>query len=199
MGATASCLQHCYAQKGHFQRAAVRNKYAYNYEMTLRPDFQFIMRRELRQINCSCVRIHASGEFYSAEYVNKWAAIAEQASSVTFFAYTRSWNNDKPGLLDALFRFSQLPNVFLWFSCDSHTGEPPDFLGIRRAFMMLSDSDVPNWPVDLFFRVSKKIVRKKIGSTLVCPAENGVTETTCGKCKLCSSYNTVTLQRATSP
>lgn len=76
-------------------------------------------------------RIHDSGDMFSREYVEMWARVATNLPGVRFWAPTRSWNVDKPGLSllararilrtsDALRELASLPNVTvrpsaLWF------------------------------------------------------------------------------------
>jgi len=129
------------------------------------------------------VRVHASGEFYSAEYVRKWIIIANLNPNITFFAYTRSWSD--PDVYKELKVLARLPNFILWWSCDRETGPPPRIRGVRRAYMSTSDEDTPRFRVDLVFRDNPKTIRKWIKGTLVCPEENGVTKTTCSLCQLC--------------
>lgn len=42
--------------------------------------------------NCSAVRIHASGDFYSQSYFDMWLEICRQNPNVEFWAYTKSLN-----------------------------------------------------------------------------------------------------------
>ena len=42
--------------------------------------------------NCKAVRIHASGDFYSQSYFDKWVAYCKENKDVEFWAYTKSLN-----------------------------------------------------------------------------------------------------------
>jgi hypothetical protein len=194
VGATTACLKHCYAQKGHFLQQAVQHKYQSNYELSLTKSFVSVIGSELRAVCATVVRIHPSGEFYSAEYVDKWAAIARNKPKITFFAYTRSWAAKDLSILSALTCLSRLPNVRLWFSFDATMGEPPKIKGIRRAYMLEPDGSLPASGADLVFRVKRKTVQKRVEGVLVCPSENGVTKTTCTACKLCYSDRLIQLK-----
>jgi len=44
---------------------------------------------ELKKFGKKYVRVHASGEFYSQEYVDKWLEIAKALPNLTFYAYTK--------------------------------------------------------------------------------------------------------------
>lgn len=201
VGATPACLAVCYAGKGHYRRHSVQGLYQRNLAISRSTNFSSLMIHAVRKAACYTVRVHASGEFYDSEYVQKWIQVMRTTSRVQYFAYTRSWNtnadseNYDADLLPSLVELSQLPNMRLWWSCDKDTGEPPHVDGVCRAYMSTGPEDVPDWPVDLMFRTVRKTVQKRLGGTLVCPAENGVTEMTCSQCKLCYTDNVVTLKR----
>jgi len=180
---TELCFKKCYARKGNFRRPAVRESLAQNFRETKKENFARQANEFIGTKKVSICRIHASGEFYSPEYVNKWVAIARSNPQVQFFAYTRSWKNKE--ILKALKSLSKLDNVKIWFSCDRETGAPPKIKNIRRAYLMVSDEDIPSYKVDLVFRDKTETVLKWVGDTIVCPAENGVTKVTCAKCQLC--------------
>lgn len=183
VGATAICLFLCYAMRHHYCRSNVKKSLQKNLELAIRDDFASLMVAWVRSFFARIVRVHASGEFFSAEYVQQWIKVVEANPGVTFFAYTRSWR--VPELLPALEELASLPNFFMWWSCDKDSGPPPETVGVRKAYMMSDYTDVPSFEVDLVFRAKTKKVRKWVNGTLVCPAENGVTETTCSKCQLC--------------
>ncbi len=183
VGASELCRKLCYAMRGHYNQRNVKDALLRNYEESLHDDFVTRACGWIRQLFVRVIRIHASGEFYSATYVDKWSEIARRNPGVTFYAYTRSWR--KAEILDRLVEFASLPNVALWFSCDRETGPAPEVPRVRRAFLMTDDADLPRFPVDLVFRDKDQSVLKWVGPTLVCPAENGITTTTCSQCQLC--------------
>ena len=88
-GASPVCRKECYALRGrfHFLRRAYRRYLAASRE----EGFPARMIGEIRRRWAGCVRIHVSGDFYSAEYVRKCVAIAQACPGTRFFAYTRSW------------------------------------------------------------------------------------------------------------
>ena len=183
VGASELCLLLCYAMRGHFRHRNTKESHRKNYEKSLQKDFVATMVAAIRYLLASVVRIHVGGDFYSAEYVNKWISIAKRNSNVTFYAYTRSWRD--PDILEALKEFSQLPNVYLWFSTDKETGAAPKVKGVRTCYLQLDYSDMPKWSIDLVFREDTRAVVKWIKNSLVCPAENGITNVSCTRCKLC--------------
>jgi hypothetical protein len=142
------------------------------------------------------VRIHASGDFDTPEYVQAWIRIIQACPDTTFYAYTRSWN--VPGMTSSLVALAQLSNMSLWFSADKSMPIPPMFDFTRIAYLSMDDNDQPQYAADLVFRfgksgtTSQKTVMKRMGrfKTLVCPVEQGQerkTDLTCEKCKICFS------------
>ena len=183
VGASSLCHKFCYARKGHYNRSSVKKFLANNLVESMRSDFVTWIGWQLRTMFVIVLRVHASGDFYSAEYVDKWVDIAKRNPKVLFFAYTRSWREAE--LRPSLERLASLSNFRLWLSCDMETGEPVRMPFTRVAYMAVSDADQPHYEVDLVFRDRRRVVRKWIGGALVCPAENGVTKTTCSQCRIC--------------
>jgi hypothetical protein len=183
VGASEICLMLCYAMQHHYRRDGVKDAMARNYKVSLRKDFVAIMLGWVRSLFARVVRVHASGEFYSEEYVRKWIEIVKRTPQVTYYAYTRSWAD--PEVYPALKELARLPNFIMWWSCDRATGAPPVVAGVRRAYLSIADDDTPRFKVDLVFRNNSKTVMKWLNGALVCPPENGVTKTTCSQCQLC--------------
>lgn len=66
----------------------------------------------------TCGRVHESGDFYSAAYVDKWADIARRHPGLTFYAYTKRLGNENTGMEAAeiwvaLRELALLPNFVL--------------------------------------------------------------------------------------
>jgi hypothetical protein len=151
------------------------------------------MLAELRLGDRSLMRVHSSGDFYDAEYVRKWREIAAAMPGVSFWAYTRSWR--VPDILSELRRLAELPNFYLWFSCDRDTGLPPAVSRVRACWLQMEDETPPvpgvgEAGVELIFPVKWKdrTPAKRIGLALVCPNYNGTAagaETTCERCGEC--------------
>ena len=70
------------------------------------------------------VRIHSSGDFYSAEYVEWWRGIIEALPEVRFWAYSRSWVDSS--LLSHLEVLRALPNLQLFASWDDTMSPAPE-------------------------------------------------------------------------
>ena len=190
-GSSPACRRECYATRGNFRHA--RPRYRRNLAATRDPGFAARLAAEVRRRWVGCVRVHVSGDFYSADYVRAWIAVARACPGTRFYAYTRSWR--VPHLAPALAELARLRNVRLWYSCDRDTGIPDRVpRRVKLAWMMTTPADYPPW-TNLVFRVHRlrRTVAKRVPTTgrvslaLVCPVENGATghRTDCGRCRLC--------------
>lgn len=184
-GSSPACRAECYADRGRFRW--LRAVYNRKLEATREEGFAARVVAQIRRQFIGCVRIHVSGDFYSAAYVDAWIAVAKACPETRFYAYTRSWR--VPEIRKALQRLARCKNVRLWYSCDRDTGIPDDVpKRVRLAWMQTAHDDVPP-RADLVFRVVRlrKVVAKRIGLALVCPVENGATKhnTDCGRCRVC--------------
>lgn len=122
-GATPWCLEHCYAWR--FERIWPNCRAAYALNLVLSWNtrrFVKVMHRRIPK-DLPAMRIHVSGDFYSAPYVTMWIYIARSSPRTQFWAYTRSWN--VPALLPALERLRALPNFELFASSDPGMPDPP--------------------------------------------------------------------------
>lgn len=182
-GASPACLKHCYARRGRVRLQ--RRRYLANLEASQGNGFVALMVREIHRRFVGCVRIHVSGDFYSAAYVKAWTEIVRACPHVRFYAYTRSWR--VAVMRRALEGLAKCRNMRLWYSCDRDTGTPEHIPArVRLAYMQLADGEMPG-KSGLVFRIHplRKRVAKRVGLSLVCPSENGVTDTTCQKCRVC--------------
>lgn len=178
-GATDFCRGLCYALKNNFRSPNILRLYKSNMAVSRRRDFAFRLAKEIRGGLVRTVRIHVSGDFYSAAYVRKWIAIVRACPSRRFFTYTRSWRD--PKILPALLKLAEQPNVSLFWSEDRETGESPAVPGVRVCFLVRDESDealVDPRRHALVFRdhhhrraASRPGQVKRINSVLVCPHE----------------------------
>jgi hypothetical protein len=202
-GMTEFCSKACYLLKGKFLLAGLKANYTDKYLRSQAADFANHVITSIRRNVVGIIRIHVSGDFYSPEYVDKWATVARACPAVNFFCYTRSWR--KAEILPSLIEFSKLPNVNLWFSEDPDcAGQSPYVPGVRVAFLVKSvehEALIPEY-ADLVFRdhAHRKVAiypglvkRLGFGKTLVCPHEQGPNRTkdttadpiTCIRCRVC--------------
>ena len=136
-------------------------------------------------------RLHVAGDFFDSAYVYAWINLMVNNPNIQFFAYTRSWR--MPEMVESLHALAALPNMELLLSVDRDTGYPneDDWSGFRTAFMMVTDDDAYLVKPDthVVFRDNRHVVLKQVNGNLVCPTENGITKTTCEKCKWCFKAN----------
>jgi len=194
-GRTDACEAACYADKGHYHQTNVKQRLAINNAARMDPRFVSRVTLQIQQDGIRNLRIHPSGDFDTVGYIEKWDEIATRRQHTQMWAYTRSWRplaSERAGedLLSNLALLSRRKNVQMFFSCDNETGAPPRIKGIKRAFMMVDDTDVPKYNVDLVFRVKRAVKMITVKDTLVCPAERqkakaGQSQVTCAQCRIC--------------
>jgi hypothetical protein len=83
------CLKGCYAMAGLYLKANVRKRHLKNFELSKSPFFVDLMKREIEKKKPKIVRIHASGDFYSLEYLHRWIEIVKSFPNIKFYAYTK--------------------------------------------------------------------------------------------------------------
>lgn len=185
-GRSTECSRLCYARGGYFAMPSVLTAYRKNLRRSRSPNFPALVRAELLANAVQTLRIHVSGDFYDADYTDKWLKIVRQNRRVRFFAYTRSWRD--PEIYPKLLLLAKEPNMQLWFSWDKSMPYPPRVRGVKIAYMSVGDDDVPTKRVDLVFRTKRLTPVKFMGGTIVCPHEQGIKRKlpiTCVSCRLC--------------
>lgn len=93
-----ACRAGCYAATGRYLFPAVTRALAVALAASRLPDFTDRMsdavtraeRQAARRGDRLAVRIHSSGDFYSADYARAWATVARRHPDVLFYAYTKS-------------------------------------------------------------------------------------------------------------
>ena len=81
----------CYAMSGNYTRYGYDNVGMRT--LIAREYIDFMRRAIIAQIkadNIKLCRIHASGDFFSAEYVNAWKDIIKECPDCTFWTYTKN-------------------------------------------------------------------------------------------------------------
>ena len=92
------CQEKCYACKGLFLafQDRISKCYERNYQASLSDTFIEEINNELaKKRNPSYIRIHASGDFYSQEYIKKWIEIARNNPRHNFLAFTKRMDLEK--------------------------------------------------------------------------------------------------------
>ena len=185
-GMSTICEKACYARKGRFCYPSMRSRLAWNLERSRRPDFADLMAKEVRRKGCLVVRVHSAGDFYDAEYAEKWLWVMKGRPKSRFYYYSRSWRVPEVG--GVLARTAALANVRAWYSVDAETGPPAEVPpGVRIAYLRVAESDEPGPDADLVFRV-RGLRSKRVGLDLVCPHETPkghANDVNCGNCRRC--------------
>lgn len=81
----------CYATKGNYRFQSTKNSLGIR-TLLIREELDFVKRAIMAQIeadNIQAVRIHASGDFDSIEYLNAWIEIVKRFPNVKFWTYTK--------------------------------------------------------------------------------------------------------------
>ena len=88
----SSCADTCYAVKSYKQYPNVRTAWDRNLDMIKNDieSFKVNITLQLLKTRKSVVRIHASGDFISQDYVNAWYEIAKEFKDINFYTYTKS-------------------------------------------------------------------------------------------------------------
>ncbi len=84
------CIPYCYAAKNFWLMPSTKKALTKRLELSKRDDFALNMVIDIIEKQAQHVRIHASGDFYNREYVQKWFTICEALPHVIFYAYTKS-------------------------------------------------------------------------------------------------------------
>lgn len=95
----------CYATKGNYNFKGVRASLAIR-TILARDYLDFVRRAILAQIiadGVKMVRIHASGDFFNAEYLNMWHEIVKENPNTIFWTYTKNTKAETA--------FDDLPNA----------------------------------------------------------------------------------------
>ncbi len=92
------CVVGCYAKSGAYLWSTVAKAYEYRLAVTQSNDFVAQVCAEIDKVVKNkksgdiLIRVHDSGDFYSAEYLSKWLSVADHYASnkrVSFYAYTK--------------------------------------------------------------------------------------------------------------
>lgn len=94
IGATCPCdCVGCYAKSGNYLRYPSTKYYLAIRTYIARKQLQFFenaVKAQLIADKIKKVRIHASGDFFSADYLRAWKRIIKEFSNITFWTYTKN-------------------------------------------------------------------------------------------------------------
>ena len=145
------CRKYCYAQKGFYKlNPAVWSALRYRYTMTKSKAFVDRMCTEISRAKVKAIRIHSAGDFYSAEYLGKWIAIAERFPDIKFYAYTKSVRMVKsvklPSNMIIIYSLGGLQDADIDTSRDRHARIFSDIRSLRLSgYVDCSKDDTRAW------------------------------------------------------
>lgn len=150
----------CYADgRGRYRWPAVRRAQAQRLTWTRRAlatgAFTPAMVEHIRRLGEPYFRIHDSGDFFSAVYVQAWITVATTLPLVRFWAPTHSWavrgrcRRDGDPLLEALRRLSALPNVAVRPSALRIGDTAPHVPGLSAGSAVTTDPSSATCPKSL--------------------------------------------------
>jgi len=112
------CAKNCYARHGKHGLPNVKNGSNWRLRESKKKDFVERMVKEIKG-KWKYFRIHASGDFYSDDYVDKWIEIIKQCDDTIFLAFTK-----RDDLKDSLKKLEKLKNVRIRDSLDPSRTKP---------------------------------------------------------------------------
>jgi Gene product 88 len=184
-GQSEICASACYAKKGRYSFQSVQDRLDWSYQQSLREDFSQRMIAEIKRKGALVIRLHCSGDLYSAEYALKWLNVMRHCPKVRFYLYSRSWRIEDIGVV--LEQMAALRCCKVWYSIDCETGIPASVpVGVRLAYLQVDKDEEPEWLDLLFVTRRLKTHAKRVSLPMLCPQQAGTSEN-CGDCKRCFS------------
>lgn len=183
-GSTPSCERVCYAATGRYLLPQVQQRLRWNLAQARRPEFADRMAAEIRTRGCLVVRVHASGDFFSAEYAERWLAVMRLCPQPRYYWYSRSWQ--VPAIRLVLERMAAMSCCAGWYSTDTDSGVPEVLPVTVRVAHLLTRPDEPLPAAHLVFR-PRGLRRVPLPVSVGCPSESpdATRRLTCGTCKRC--------------
>ena len=176
-GATNECVSSCYAINIENYPGA-KNAYALNLQAIKDKNFVFSLSEEITRLTTKktpikTFRWHVSGDIINLQYLMKMEQIMKKFSTLTFYAYTRTWSleNWAPHL-DKIKK--SCPNFTMIASLDDDHVDNDTLPG-------------PEWRVAYFGSKTKDELATLTGKqTIVCPNQANTTKTIlCDTCQYC--------------
>lgn len=181
-GKTDVCQANCYAVRGRYKFAKVREKLEWNLEQAQSYNFVSRMVHEIKTQGVLVLRIHSSGDFFSRGYAYQWYSIMKRCPKVRYYWYSRSWRDRtiEPALRD----MARLKCCRAWYSTDDDAPIKEAPKNIRLAYLQTKPGNIP--AVDLVLRVRK--LRNTYALPIVCMSETPSGKgSNCGACRRCFS------------
>lgn len=127
----------CYATKGFYCMSSTKNSLAKK-TILVRECLDWVKRAILAQIeaeNIKMLRIHASGDFMSAEYIQMWREIVDSTPSTVYWTYTK--NPDAEHAFDDMNNINVVPSLVKGFGFNF--GHCDYILKVYRALKELGE------------------------------------------------------------
>lgn len=86
----AACAKGCYATQGAYKFSNVAAVFEKRLKLAQSPNFALIINAEIKRRKVERLRIHDSGDFFSAEYLKRWIMIMRVNPKTQFYAYTKA-------------------------------------------------------------------------------------------------------------
>jgi hypothetical protein len=118
------CKKYCYAKKGFYNMPSVKKGLKKRYLVANTANFADQIGAEIK--GKKFVRIHASGDFFSAGYLRQWRMIALSNPNVNFYCYTKSvalfkeCANNVPANFRVIFSLGGLQDEMINLERDRH-------------------------------------------------------------------------------
>ena len=119
------CVKFCYAKKGAYIWSNVQPAFEKRYQLSKTDEFIPAMIDEIVNKRPDYIRVHASGDYYSPKYLQKWLRIARTFPEIKFYSYTNCVNMLKninlPDNYDIIFSDSGKQKHLINRKIDRHT------------------------------------------------------------------------------
>lgn len=125
----------CYALRGRYRWKSIQKSLDIRLKASKRIDFIQTIIKEILKSQPQYVRIHVTGDFYSAEYVHKWIEIAKACPNTLFRSTTR-----RIDLIEHIYKLDALLNVSIRESIDSSQPKPKSKLRLAATGVKVSKS-----------------------------------------------------------
>lgn len=163
------CAKGCYATQGAYVWGNVNKKYEERLQLTRTNKFIYTITAEILRRKVERVRIHDSGDFYSAKYLDRWLTIMELNPEIEFYAYTKmvklfnmyKRDNKIPSNFTVIYSYGGKHDVLINPELDRHgrVFENEEYL-LNKGYIDASQDDslalTENVKVGLIFHSNKK-------------------------------------------
>lgn len=173
------CAAFCYAKSGTYQFKNVKKAHIEKLELVLNDmdGWAQMMIDEIRkpQYTGKYIRIHDSGDFFSADYILKWFHIARSCPSTTFYTYTKEVRVFKgfeklkmiPKNFIVIYSFGGKDDNLIDRNKDRHSDVFPDYQAmIEAGYVDIAEDDKqaainPNHCIGLYRNNIPHLVKKQ--------------------------------------